>query len=110
MRKQVSNGGIHGDLPNGTTDYLHDGARCVEERDGTGSVLRQHVWGRYVDELIQKRETGGGDYYPLADAQHRAAALTDGSGNITEAYDADAYGRTLAFTAGPGLLNAHSDA
>ena len=36
IRKVVSNGGLSGDIPNGTTDYLyHSGtAQCIEERDG----------------------------------------------------------------------------
>jgi len=97
-------GGLDGNVPAGTTDYLYSGSRCIEERDGLDTVLRQYVWGHYVDELMQLRELTGekaGDYYPLTDLLHRAVALTDGAAKIVEAYDTDAYGWTLVFT-GPG--------
>ena len=40
-----------------------------------------------------------GNYYLLQDTLYRVAALTDSGGNIVEAYDTDAYGNTLIFTA-----------
>ncbi len=40
-----------------------------------------------------------GNYYLLQDTLYRAAALTNSSGNVVEAYDCDAYGNTLIFTA-----------
>ena len=40
-----------------------------------------------------------GNYYLLQDTLYRAVALTDSGGNIVEAYDTDAYGDTLIFTA-----------
>jgi YD repeat-containing protein len=49
IRKEVTNGGLPGDLPNGTTDYLYAGVRCVEERNPFGgeededTPLRQYV-------------------------------------------------------------------
>src|SRR5690606_11299608 len=39
------------------------------------------------------------DYYPLQDLLYRTMALTDDEGNIVEAYDYDAYGNTLIFSA-----------
>jgi YD repeat-containing protein len=63
IRKEVTNGGLPGDLPNGATDCLYAGVRCFEERDpfggeeeGEDTPLRQYVWGLYVAELIQQRE------------------------------------------------------
>ncbi len=40
-----------------------------------------------------------GNYYLLQDTLHRAVALTDSSGAVVEAYDCDAYGNTITFTA-----------
>ena len=104
VRKIVSNGGVDNTpAVDGTTDYLYSGSRCVEERDGSNNVLRQYVWGRYVDDLIQQREydpadeTRFNDFYPITDLHHRAVALTDEDGCIVETYDTDAYGRTLIF-------------
>ena len=109
IRKVVENGGIPGDSNlNATTDYLYSGVQCIEERDMAGTpptddVVRQYVWGQYVDELIQQREVDGSpaDFYLLSDLLYRSVALTDDSSTIQEAYDTDAYGHTLVFS-GPG--------
>jgi RHS repeat-associated protein len=107
IRKTISNGGLGGDITNGTTDCLYAGNQCVEERQQIGQVdtpVRQYVWGLYIDELIQLRENVSGspaDYYPLQDLLYRTTALTDSAGDIVETYDTDAYGRTLAFSS-PG--------
>ena len=37
--------------------------------------------------------------YPLGDLLYRTTALTDASKDVVEAYDCDAYGRTLIFSA-----------
>ncbi len=50
-----------------------------------------------------------GDYYLLQDTLYRAAAMTDSGGNIVEAYDCDAYGNTLIFTAADPSGNWWSD-
>lgn len=44
---------------------------------------------------------GGDHYYLLQDTLYRAVALTNSSGAVVEAYDTDAYGQTIIFTA-PG--------
>jgi len=95
IRKVVTNGGITGTIPNGTTDYLYSGWQAVEERDGSNDHTRQFVWGVYIDELIQQKTyaaTGGGslaagEYYPLQDLHYRVMALTDDGGDVVEAYD-----------------------
>jgi len=92
---------------NRVTDYVHFRRQCVEERDPRGGqthdqnhLLRQYVWGDYIDELIQQREYHPGnpdwfrDYYLLSDLHYRAVALTDRCGGVVEGYETDAYGRT----------------
>jgi len=109
VRKTISNGGLTGNVPNGTTDYIWSGWQVVEERNSTNAPIRQYVWGMYIDELIQlttlatlgPQSLPAGTYYLLQDLLYRAVALTDSNGNIVEAYDVDAYGNTLIFTA-PG--------
>jgi RHS repeat-associated protein len=104
IRKTVSNGGLSGGITNGTTDYLYAGNQCIEERNASNAPTRHFVWGLYIDELIQLREdvsTSPADYYPLQDLLYRTTALTDSAGDIVEAYDTDAYGRTLIFSS-PG--------
>jgi RHS repeat-associated protein len=115
VRKTVTNGGLTGSVPNGTTDYIWQGWQTVEERNpfaGTGSTdtsIKQYIWGSYVDECIQlttytilgSQSLPAGAYYLLQDLLFRAVALTNSSGTVVEAYDTDAYGNTLIFT-GPG--------
>ncbi len=103
VRKEVFNGGLAGDLPDGTTDYVYAGGQCLEEVAG-GETQRQYVWGGYVDELVQQRELSGGqvaDLYPLSDLLYRTVAVTDAGCAVVAAYDTDAYGRTLMYN-GPG--------
>jgi RHS repeat-associated protein len=89
---------------NGTTDYIYQGVQCIEERidvDTFDTPVRQYVWGRYIDELIQMRESpydSPVDHLMLSDLLYRGTALVDAdSGDIVEAYDTDAYGNTLIF-------------
>jgi RHS repeat-associated protein len=99
-------GGLSGDIPAGTTDYIYQGVQCIEERDGSDEPVRQYVWGRYIDELIQMRESpydSPVDRLMLSDLLYRGTALVDAdSGDIVEAYDTDAYGNTLIFVASDG--------
>jgi RHS repeat-associated protein len=111
----INNGGLPGNIPNGTTDCIWFGWQAMEERNlfgGTGSTdtpIRQYVWGTYIDECIQlttlatlgPQSLPAGYYYLLQDTLYRAMALTNSSGSVVEAYDTDAYGNTLIFT-GPG--------
>ncbi len=115
VRKTIFNGGLTGNIPNGTTDYIWQGWQVMEERNpfgGTGSTdtpVRQHIWGTYIDELTQlttlvplgPQNLSPGTYYLLQDLLYRAVALTNSTGGIVEAYDTDAYGNTIIFT-GPG--------
>ena len=115
IRKVVDNGGLSGNIPdtspNDVTDFLYHGgqSQCCEERNGSNSVTKQYVWGRYIDELLQMKTAvaingnAAGVYYPLCDTLYRTIALTNSSGTIVEAYDTDAYGNTLIFiSAGTG--------
>ena len=108
VRKIISNGGLSENLDNAMIDYIYSGDQCIEERalGGGETPLRQYVWGRYVDELIQQHEMdGGADYFLLSDLLYRSVALTDdpaeGEAEVVEAYDTDAYGNTLMYS-GPG--------
>ncbi len=113
IRKTISNGGLSSAVPNGTTDYIYMGNQVREERNpfgGTGSTdtpIKQYIWGTYIDECIQlttlttlgAQNVPAGTYYLLQDLLYRAVALTNSTGAIAEAYDTDAYGNTIIFTA-----------
>ncbi len=109
VRKTIFNGGLTGNIPNGTTDYIWRGSQVMGERSSSNAPIRQYIWGAYIDECIQlttfiasrSQNLVPGSYYLLQDWLHRAVALTNSSGNNVETYDTDAYGNTLVFTA-PG--------
>jgi len=109
VRKTITNGGLTGNVPNGTTDYIYMGNQVMEESSTSNTPIRQFVWGTYIDECIQlttliplgPQNLSTGSYYLLQDLLYRAAALANASGAIVEAYDTDAYGNSIIFT-GPG--------
>ena len=161
VRKTISNGGLAGNIPDGTTDYIWNGwsrragisaggalagerlQQVVEERNSSNAPFRQYSWGTYpgaaaltrppastgfwqqnaglrslnIDECIElttfvalgSQNLEPGSYYLLQDFLYRAVALTDSNGNIVEAYDTDAYGNTLIFTAADSSGNWWSD-
>ncbi len=100
VRKVVDNSGDS----NGTTDFLYDGWRVIEERDPNGDpdrdVVRQYVYGSYIDEpLILDRRSGEAvDHSAIQrlfyhhNSLYSVFALTDTSGEILEGYLYDAYG------------------
>jgi RHS repeat-associated protein len=115
VRKTVTNGGLAGNIPNGTTDSIWFGWQTMEERNpsgGTDTSTKQYVWGNYIDECLQlnllavagPQQLAVGVYYPLQDTLYRTMALVNSSGTPVETYDTDAYGNTLIFT-GPGADN-----
>jgi RHS repeat-associated protein len=112
IRRVVSNGGLPGTIPNGTTDFVYSGWRCLEDRNpfggggSTDTAIMQYVWGIYLDELLQMLPLvavndfpASSPLYPLQDLLYRTAGLADTSSPpvVREAYDTDAYGNTLIF-------------
>jgi RHS repeat-associated protein len=124
VRKTITNGGLSGNIPDGTIDYVWLGNQVMEERNpfgGSGSTdtpIKQYIWGTYIDECIQlttlatlgPQNVPAGSYYLLQDLLYRAMALTDASGAIVEAYDTDAYGNTIIMTANWGSDSATQSA
>ena len=47
VRKTIFNGGLTGNVPDGTTDYIWSGWQVVEERNSSNAPIRQYVWGTY---------------------------------------------------------------
>jgi RHS repeat-associated protein len=114
-RKVVTNGGLTGTVANSTFRYTYNNQQIAEELDGSNSTTRQFVWGQYIDELIQMKthvSTGSqplaaGTHYLLSDLLYRSVTLTStptggATAAIVEAYDTDAYGNTLVYSAGGG--------
>lgn len=81
----------------GTTYYLIDDrnptgySQVLEEINGSGQVARAYVFGH---ELISQSQSGGISYYGY-DGHGSVRLLIDGSGNLTDTYDYDAFGLLL---------------
>ena len=109
IRKVVTNSGVL----DGTTDFYHDGRRVIEERNGPDDLVRQYVYGVYIDEpLVMDRNLGGGDtatgprdqrLFYHQNALYSVFALTDDTGNVLESYLYDAYGRQTIIS--PGITS-----
>lgn len=102
IRRTISNGGLSGNISNGTNNCFYNMWQVVEEHDDADTPRIQFVWGHYIDELVQQRNdvsSTPADRYPLGDMRYTAAALTDASASLVEVYDVDPYGNTLIFNA-----------
>jgi hypothetical protein len=69
-------GGLTGDIPAGTTDYLYDDQQIIEDRNGDNAAVAQYVWGMYIDELVQMKDLAeSADYFLLSDLLYRAVTV-----------------------------------
>jgi RHS repeat-associated protein len=86
--------------PAGTTRYLVDGmnptglVQVLEEKDGTGALKASYAYG---DELLSMARGGFSAFYHR-DAQGSTRGLTSATGAVTDTYQFDAHGRTVAST------------
>jgi RHS repeat-associated protein len=77
-----------------TLHFHYDGQRVVRDRTSDGSLVRQYLWGNYIDELLLLRENDGTEYVFAHDHLYSpAAAIATADGTITERYEYDAYGK-----------------
>ena len=95
----------------GITDFYYDGQRVIEERDGSGILTQQYVYGGYIDEPLVMDQNANGNASANDSGDRRlfyhqstlnsVFALTNTSGVVEEGYHYDAYGRQTVF--GPGV-------
>lgn len=89
---------------NGTvTNYVYDGDRVIEERDGADALLRRYVYGAGIDEVLLM-EQGGSKYWYYYDALGSVVNISDNSGNLVSTIHYDVYGdfdETGSFTHNP---------
>jgi RHS repeat-associated protein len=85
------------------TNYFYDGANCIAETDGAGSLKAVYVYGI---ELISKKDTQGTLYY-LYDTIGNTVATTDSSGDIVARYSYDAFGK-IRFQTPPSESHNHN--
>jgi RHS repeat-associated protein len=83
--------------PNGTTNYLYDGFRLIQEVDGTGNVSSDYAQGLAVDEPFAESLSGDVEYYN-ADGLGSITSLTNSSGTVAATYIYDGFGKLTAST------------
>ncbi len=100
---------------NYTYNFYHDGQSMIETRNGSGEVIKQHVWGtQYVDEIIQigintnpGEDDDGGEagmqdncdefYWTAQDANYNVIGLFESDGDLVERYEYTPYGQRTVF-------------
>jgi len=70
--------------------------RVLEERDGDGSLAAHYTYGAGMDEPLTM-EQGGQTYHYHRDALGSITEVSDGSGQIVERYEYDAYGEVTIY-------------
>jgi RHS repeat-associated protein len=88
---------------NGTTRFYLDGWQEIEERDGGGTLLRQIVYGIYIDEplVLDRFNPSQPRIFYHQNTLGSAHALTDPAALIKEGYHYDAYGQQTVYQPGP---------
>jgi RHS repeat-associated protein len=85
-----------------TTYYIYDGEKPILEYDGTGASAGVNVYGKGIDEIVERVAIGSDSnwwtYYPQQNHEGSVTLLTDGSGNVLERYRYDAFGAPTIYT------------
>jgi len=77
-------------------DYVYDGARVLEEKDGSGTLKASYLYGTGLDDILVMQRDGE-DYYYHKNSLGSIVALTDAAGIPIEYYEYDAYGNVRVF-------------
>ena len=94
-----NDGGLTTKVPAGRLNCGGGGVRMARQRTPTAHKCGT---GHRAEATVLKASSRGAavcDSASVYDAHNRAVALTNSTGGIAEAYDTDAYGNTLIFTA-----------
>ena len=77
------------------TNYVYDGWRVIEERDGNGELIARNVYSNGIDERVEVeiKHSPLTSYIPLHDSIGSAVAMTDTNGNIVERMIYSTYGK-----------------
>ena len=81
--------------PLGTTNYLYDRHRLVDELAASGSVLASYAEGLRIDEPFAELRSGATGYYD-ADDLGSITSLTNASGTTTDTLTYDSFGQTTS--------------
>ena len=79
----------------GTYHFFYAGDQKIEERNASGQVTKQYVWGNGIDELLRLDIYNGNSstpYYVHTDSIGSTTTVTDENGNLVERVTYDVYG------------------
>ena len=105
MKKAITN---CGDM-DATHVYYYDGQRMIEERNGSGQLLKTYVWGQqYIDELLAihvPTSLTGSDstpgtketFWAMHDANYNVIGIVNESGRQVERYEYTPYGQRTIY-------------
>jgi RHS repeat-associated protein len=81
--------------PLGTTNYLYDGERSIQEIDQSGNVLARYTQARGIDQPLAELRSGTTGYYE-PDALGTVTSLTNPAGALANTYTYDSFGKSTA--------------
>jgi RHS repeat-associated protein len=92
-----------------TTHYIYDGEKPVLEYNSGGAIIARNVYGKWIDEILMRTETGingGQPFYYQQDRNWNVTHLTNASGAVIEKYRYDAFGAPRIYNASGTQLTA----
>jgi RHS repeat-associated protein len=85
--------------PLGTTNYLYDGARPIDELDSSGSVLAKYTHSPEVDDPLSMLRGGATSYYQN-DGIGSITSLSNQTAALASTYTFDSFGKLAAASTG----------
>jgi RHS repeat-associated protein len=93
MKRSLSNGPL--------TYYIYDGDKPILEYDSTGTWAGTNVYGKGVDEVVERSAINSNGqsclYFPQQNHEGSVTLLTDISGSAIERYRYDAFGKPTVY-------------
>jgi RHS repeat-associated protein len=83
-----------------TTYYIYDGEKPILEYNPGGGQVGWNVYGKGIDEILQRITYGGANYFFQQDHEGSVTHLTDTSGVVIEKYRYDAFGLPTIYSPG----------
>jgi RHS repeat-associated protein len=77
-------------------NYVYDGSRLIQERDGANNPINSYLYGIGTDEILTRRQFPVGpspDIFYHTNALGSVTAVTSSTGAVLERYKYDAYGQ-----------------
>jgi RHS repeat-associated protein len=82
------------------TYYIYDGEKPILEYNPGGGQVGWNVYGKGIDEILQRITYGGANYFFQQDHEGSVTHLTDASGVVIEKYRYDAFGLPTIYSPG----------